>query len=122
MPEQIALKFPAGTRARLHSLAGPGETMTSVILRALDRLSEPDALADLRARVTALEQRREDSPTTGDSRHYTAPERALAITLDQQGRRPVEIRRALLAQFGRAPRASSMRRQLRLWQTDLDHI
>ncbi|TCT20271.1 hypothetical protein [Thiobaca trueperi] len=122
MPEQIALKFPAGTRARLHSLAGPGETMTSVILRALDRLSEPDALADLRARVTALEQRREESPTTGDSRHYTAPERALAITLDQQGRRPVEIRRALLAQFGRAPRASSMRRQLRLWQTDLDHI
>lgn len=122
MPEQIALKFPAGTRARLHSLAGPGETMTSVILRALDRLSEPDALADLRARVTALEQRIEENRTTGDSRRYTAPERALAITLDQQGRRPVEIRRALLAQFGRAPRANSMRRQLRLWQTNLDRV
>ena len=134
--EQIALRFPVGTRDRLKSLATPGETMTATFLRALDRLSEPTAkreeesslIADLITRVDALERQLVGSnlngetathATTGDGRHYSAPERALAVMLDKQGRRPVEIRRILQAEFGRAPSASSMRRQLRQWQADL---
>ena len=135
MPEAISLKFPDGTKARLHSLAGSGETMTAVLLRGLDALSQPTAkrdestqLAELVGRIDALEQRLASSnvsrepatqAATGDGRHYSAPERALAITLDRQGKRPVEIRRILQAEFGRAPSASSMRRQLRQWQADL---
>ena len=135
MPEAISLKFPDGTKARLHSLAGSGETMTAVLLRGLDALSQSTAksaesslFADLAARIDALERQLVGSnlngetathATTGDGRHYSAPERALAVMLDKQGRRPVEIRRILQAEFGRAPSASSMRRQLNAWKADL---
>ena len=39
MTEQLALRFPDGTRERIRALAHPGETMTNVILRALVCLS-----------------------------------------------------------------------------------
>ena len=69
MTEQLALRFPDGTRDRIRALARPGETMTNVVLRALDCLTtngddvatdhqgnglqiQIDALA---ARVSALE-------------------------------------------------------------------
>ena len=69
MTEQLALRFQDGTRDRIRALARPGETMTNVILRALDCLAahgddvatdhqgnglqhQIDALA---ARVAALE-------------------------------------------------------------------
>lgn len=69
--EQLALKFPAGTKARLKGLALPGEIMTATILRALDRLETIPRAADsvvdgigqdtaavgLSARVDALEGR-----------------------------------------------------------------
>lgn len=68
MPEQIALKFPDGTKARLLALARPHEPMTAVILRALAALeqtpTEPqtgtpgqDALTAILARLDRIEQR-----------------------------------------------------------------
>lgn len=76
MTEQIALRFPEGTRDRIKALARDGETMTGVVLRALAALEgqgdrgrpddtgraqgEPDALsvrlAALESRVGALER------------------------------------------------------------------
>ncbi len=129
MPEQIALKFPDGTRARLHSLARPGETMTATLLRALGLLEgtpDPaDAAADLIARIAAIEARLDQSPATAEihqateaPRTYPPAARAMAILMEQQGRRPGEIRRALLANFGRAPGSREMSRALRRWSSD----
>ncbi len=68
MTEQLALRFPDGTRARIRALARPGEPMTNVILRALDGLSDhgedrttdrqdnvQHQIDDLMDRVAALE-------------------------------------------------------------------
>jgi hypothetical protein len=38
MTEQIALRFPVGTRDRIKALACDGESMTGVVLRALAAL------------------------------------------------------------------------------------
>ncbi len=131
MSEQLALKFPDGTRARLRSLAKPGETMTSVLLRGLVLLAgapspEQDTTADLIARVAAIEARLGAFPppaempqATEAPRTYPPAARAMAILMEQQGRRPGEIRRALLANFGRAPGPREMSRALRRWSTPI---
>lgn len=90
MTEQLALRFPDGTRDRIRALARPGETMTNVVLRALDCLTtngddvatdhqgnglqiQIDALA---ARVDALEGK----PSTAHQRPINeTPERLAAL-------------------------------------------
>ena len=68
MSEQIALKFPDGTKARLLALARPHEPMTAVILRALAALEQTptehrtgapgqDALTAILARLEQVERR-----------------------------------------------------------------
>ena len=134
MSEQIALKFPDGTRARLKSLARPGETMTATLIRALGLLAgapspAQDAIAspDLLARVEAIEARLDRFPQTAETdqateapRTYQPAERFLALLMQQQGRRSGEIRRALLANFGRAPGPREMSKALRRWSSKDD--
>ena len=128
-----SFRFDQDTLDRIRTLARPGESQASVIQRALIALEgQPQPLtpemlslrlADLEGRVSALESSanvvQSTAGQTGDARHYTQAERAVAILLDQQGKRPVEIRRALLERFGRAPSPRSIRRQLNAWQADL---
>jgi hypothetical protein len=64
MTEQIALRFPDGTKDRIRSFARSGETMTATVLRALECLAmtgdspimtAPDL--DLRREVSDLAER-----------------------------------------------------------------
>lgn len=62
MKEQIALRFPEGTKTRIQALAHPGETMTRTLLRAIDLLEkkptphEHPELDMLKDRMTQIEQ------------------------------------------------------------------
>jgi hypothetical protein len=74
--EQIALRFPPGTRARIERLRLPRETLTAVLLRGLDALEQPpqadpdpSPLDALEARVAALEARLDGA---GHSGHDTS--------------------------------------------------
>jgi hypothetical protein len=129
--EQIALKFPDGTRERIKALAPGGETQTAVILRALAVLEcggiEPespaapahdaDRLAAMEARIAAVESSLAPAPETrasGDE--YPASARYLALGMRACGCRPDEIRAALLKACGRTPAAKHLARALRRWQ------
>jgi len=59
-PEQLSVRVPEGTKARLRAVAAPRETLVSVLLRAIEALEapakpEPDPV--LIERIEALEQR-----------------------------------------------------------------
>lgn len=65
MTEQIALRFPDGTRAHIKAVALAGETMTATLLRAISQLdgSTPDPmdhdehLSQIRADLASLAER-----------------------------------------------------------------
>ncbi|WP_295400900.1 recombinase family protein [uncultured Thiocystis sp.] len=61
MTEQIALRFPDGTKDRIKAASLPGESMTGVILRALTQIDNaapaPDQIPDIRADLAALAAR-----------------------------------------------------------------
>jgi hypothetical protein len=63
--EQIALRFPPGTRQRLRDLARSGESMTSVLLRAIAALegggmdAKPEGSAGYQEQIDALTARLE---------------------------------------------------------------
>lgn len=58
--EQIALRFPVGTKSRLSALAEPHESLTSTLLRAIDALEQQPSeqpTSAIERRLDALEQR-----------------------------------------------------------------
>lgn len=133
MTEQIALRFPAGTRARIRNLAHPGETMTAVVVRALAALEGQGATHDiedtrshrdmrlsaLEARIEALERvgstPKPDSSEPGDGAEYPIEARDMALGMQVRGCSPAEIRAALEKAVGRSPGQKHLSRTLRRW-------
>jgi hypothetical protein len=127
MVEQIALRFPDGTKDRIKTLAAEGETQTAVILRALASLEgrgsdpehqaitgPPGRLDALEARVEALEAAA--APVADEGAEYPLAVRYMAIGMQAQGYPPAEIRAALTKACGRAPSAKHLARTLRRWE------
>lgn len=128
--EQLGLKFPAGTRARLKALAQEGESMTAVILRAVavleghgaDARPEQDQPHD--ARLEAIEARLETleamlAPAEGSGPDYPEVIRAGAVKLHEAGRSTAEVRRAIEDANGRAPSMKHMTKTLRRWSAQI---
>ncbi|NEV64131.1 hypothetical protein [Thiorhodococcus minor] len=129
MAEQIALRFPDGTKARIKALARDGETQTALILRALDALEgqadkpAPDVddgyqrqLDALEARVEALEADRSPAQDeTASGADYTESARFMALGMQAQGCSPAEIRAALTKVCGKSPSPKHLARTLRRW-------
>jgi hypothetical protein len=145
MTEQIALRFPDGTRDRIKALVRPGETMTSVVLRGLAALEGPGATHDtedtrphLDARLYALEARIEALERLGSSEgipfetrpfettpkpdssepngaEYPVEAKDMAVGMLARGCTPAEIRTALERMVGRSPGPKHLSRTLRRW-------
>ena len=126
MVEQIALRFPDGTKDRIKTLAADGETQTAVILRALASLEgpaadpehqatigEPGRLDALEARLDALEASL--APASDDGAEYPLMARYMALGMQSQGRPPAEIRAALVKVCGRSPSPKHLAKALRRW-------
>ncbi|WP_373506713.1 hypothetical protein [Thiocapsa sp.] len=139
MAEQIALRFPEGTRDRIKALARDGESMTALVLRALaamegqcDRQHHNDAgrdqgeldtlsvrLAALERRITALERfgstSKPDSSEPGAVAGYPVEARDMALGMQARGCTPAEIRVALEKAVGRSPGPKHLATALRRW-------
>jgi hypothetical protein len=145
MAEQIALRFPEGTRDRIKALARDGETMTGVVLRALAALEGQGATHDTEdarphrdARLSALEARIEalerlgsfegvafqtgpfettPKPDSSESNgsEYPAEAKDMAVGMLARGCSPAQIRAALERTIGRAPSPKHLSRTLRRW-------
>lgn len=76
-PEQLAIRVPEGTKGRIRAQAASGETLVSVLLRALTaletapkRLADTEPRPDLEKRLAAIEKRLgdlEQKPTLSPS-------------------------------------------------------
>lgn len=119
--EQIALRFPPGTREKLRKLAYPGEPMTAVILRGLAALEaappqhqDPGRLEAVESRLDALEQRLDNLSNRQtpmlDSARQRETERPLASSLPSAPRPPARPNK-----YGSYSDAAKLR-ALELWQ------
>jgi hypothetical protein len=131
MTEQIALKFPDGTRAHIKAVALAGESMTATLLRAIGQLqrSAPDPmdhdgplvqiradLASLAERVAALELPTAIKKTpTAKPRTRSAPvaqpdtdAHDRALVLKDQGLSYPEIATKLNAEGYRTPKGKPL--------------
>jgi hypothetical protein len=133
MTEQIALRFPEGTRDRIKALARDGETMTGVVLRALAALEGQGATHDtedtrshqdmrlsaLEARIEAMERAgstpKPDSSEPSDGAEYPIEAKDMAVGMLARKCSPAEIRTALERMVGRAPSPKHLARTLRRW-------
>ena len=95
MTEQIALRFPEGTRHRIKALARPGETMTAVVMRALAALEGQGATHDTEdarphqdARLSALEARIEALERLGSFEGIPFETRPFETTLKPDSSEP----------------------------------
>lgn len=127
MTEQIALKFPDGTKERIRTLADPGETMTATILRGLAVLegrsaahdAEPgqpqadERLSAMEDRIAAIEAML--APVEGSGSDYPDVVKLGAVKMQAEGRAPAEIRKAIEQACGRSPDPKHLARTLRRW-------
>lgn len=128
--EQLGLKFPAGTRARLKALARDGESMTATLLRGIASLEGRDTIDSTEPeqphddRLEAIEQRLETleamlAPAEGSGPDYPEAIRAGAVKLHEIGRSTAEVRRAIEDANGRAPSMKHMTKTLRRWSAQI---
>ena len=126
MSEQLALRFPDGTKERVRALAGDGESMTSVLLRALAALegqgatdgAEPeqphnDRLEAILARLDVLEAGL--APADDGEADYHLIVKQGAVRMQATGKAPAEIRKAIQQACGRSPDPKHLARTLRRW-------
>lgn len=130
MTEQLALRFPDGTKERIRALAGDGESMTATLLRALAVLEGHDAIDSAEpnqprdARLEAIEARLESleamlAPAEGSGPDYPEVIRAGAVKLHEIGRSTAEVRRAIEDANGRAPSMKHMTKTIRRWSAQI---
>jgi len=124
--EQLGLKFPAGTRARLKALARDGESMTATLLRALAVLEGRGAIGSTEpaqphdARLEAIEQRLEAlearlAPDDDGVVDYHPIVKQGALRMQAAGKAPAKIRKAIEQACGRSPDPKHLARTLRRW-------
>ena len=128
MTEQVAFRVPDGTKDRLRALTRPGESMTSVLLRALDVVEQSSVPADsargggverqiseLTARIARIEK---IAPieANDESSAYPPETRMMALWMREQGVKGPEIRAAIFRSAGRAPTAKHLSRTLQRWE------
>ncbi|TCT20640.1 hypothetical protein [Thiobaca trueperi] len=136
MTEQIAIRVPDGTKAKIRALSQSDETMTATLLRALGGLADsgespisatnnPDLreqIAALTGRVAVLEKM--PSPIgqktafmqKDESAEYPPAVRMMALWLKSQRKSNAEIRSAIYEACGRAPSLKHISTALRRWQ------
>lgn len=135
--EQIALRFPAGTRSRLDALRLEGESLTAVILRGLAALEQPPPaiaperldteldtrLAEIEARLASLESAARPTPKPATSKRksggkfeYPNEARDRAIYMLDQGIRLADIAAELEAMTGHRPAKTSLGGMIRRWK------
>ena len=142
--EQIALRFPEGTKARLQAVAQPHESLTATILRAIEALEQhpqelpSDAteqrLADMEQRLSAIERRQPQGGIQGhlatsrrgaDARKASRPTypdeaKRLAVELAAKGVGNPQIRDQLIEQFGASPKINNIPKRLATWKQQLE--
>jgi hypothetical protein len=127
MSEQLALRFPTGTRDRVRALAGDGESMTAVLLRGIAALEGRGAIDSTEpeqphnGRLAVIEQRLDAIEASlapaveGSAQDYPEIVRAGAVKLHEVGRTTTQVRRAIEQACGRAPSMKHMTKTLRRW-------
>jgi hypothetical protein len=139
-PEQLSVRVPEGTKARLRAQAAPGETLVSVLLRAITALETAPAaktsslsleqrLASIEKRLGDLEQQASLSPSSeagavvGDepdrrpagARRYPEHVKRQAVQMRTEGYSRVQIADWIESQTGRRPNISGLPSQLTSW-------
>ena len=142
--EQIALRFPLGTKSRLQAVAQPHESLTATILRAIEALEQhpqelpSDAterrLAEMEQRLSAIERRQPQGGIQGhlatsrqgaDARKASRPiypdeAKRLAVELAAKGIKNPQIRDQLLERFGASPKINNLPKRLVTWAKQLE--
>lgn len=131
--EQLAFKFPPGTRARIDALRLERETLTGAVLRAIAALeaapgTEPDPKPDstetrldrIETRLDRLESVSRQAPAP--RYQYDEAVRRRAVEMADSGARTAEIADELSRLTGRAPNLKSLAAQVRQWRVQLAEV
>lgn len=149
-PEQLAVRVPEGTKARLRAQAAPGESLVSTLLRAITALetapqqhSVPSPSLSLENRLAAIEQRLEaieqqasqeprqspsstdklieqDAPRPAGARRYPEHVKRQAIQMRTEGYSRAQIADWIEQQTGRRPNIDGLPTQLTAWARSLE--